>query len=384
VTEYKGIECKIYPNKAQTEIIHQTFGSTRFIWNQLLSMLNERYENNKELKMLSFNTLAIILPQIKREYQWLKDADAVALQQTVKMLSETFTRFFKGYCKYPKFKSKKDYKKSYRTIQKNIRFNESRRYIKLPKLGWVKVHPSVNHIENERIKSVVVKQLPDGKYYISLLVESERQALPLTNKNVGIDLGLTELVITSDGQKFKSQRLHLKYKKQLHYWEKRLARRRIQAIKNGIPLIKAKNYQVARKQVARLHNKIANTRKNYLHNITTELVKKYDVIVIEDLKVSNMIKNHNLARSITNQSWRQFRTILEYKCEIYGKKLVVVNPYKTSQLCSFCSQDTGKKALSIRRFECPNCHTKHDRDINASINILNIGLKHLEEISKVS
>ena len=185
---------------------------------------------------------------------------------------------------------------------------------------------------------------------------------------------MTDLAITSDGIKYPSLYLDRKYKKQLHCWEKRLARRRIQAKNEGIDLRSAKNYQKARIQVAKLNQKIKNTRKDYLHKVTTELVKTYDVICIEDLRTSNMMKNRKLAQSIASQSWRMFRTLLKYKCLAYGKDFIAVNPYKTSQICSSCGSETGKKPLNIRSFICPECNTHHDRDINASKNIKNIGL----------
>lgn len=374
---YKGIECKIYPNQQQADIIQMTFGHTRFIWNQMLGMLNERYQNNKALKMLSYCTLSSLIPQLKREHTWLKDVDSVAIQCSVKTLSEIFERFFKGFCRYPKFKSRKQHQQSYlSTIRgQNIRLNYNQRYIKLPKLGWVKCKPSVQHIENERIQSVTVKQRPSGKYTISVLVTSENQALTKTGKSVGIDLGVSDFAITSDGHKYPSQKLHLKYQRQLHYWEKRMARRRLKAKAAGIDLKDAKNYQKSRQHVARIHEKITNTRKNDIHKITTDLVENYDDIVIEDLKTSNMLKNHKLARSIASQSWHLFKTILTYKCRIYGKQLRCVNPYKTSQYCSNCGYDSGKKALAIRHWTCPSCHTNHDRDINAAQNIRNIGLE---------
>lgn len=374
---YQGIECKIYPNQKQEDVIQKTFGHTRFIWNQMLDMLNERYQNNKDLKMLSYSTLSSLIPQMKREYAWLKDVDSAAIQCTVKILSKTFDRFFKGFSKYPKFKSKKVHRQSYLSTLRcnNIRFNYNQRFIKLPKLGWVKCRTSLTHIENERIKSVTVKQKATGQYYITLLVTSENQTLPQTQKNVGIDLGISDLAITSDGQKFASQKLHLKYQKQLYYWEKRLSRRRLKAKAEGTPLIEAKNYQKARKQVARIHEKIANTRKDYIHKITTYFVAQYDVIVLEDLNTSNMLKNHKLARSISNQSWREFRNFLEYKCKKYGKTLLIVNPYKTSQLCSNCGYDSGKKTLDIRHWCCSSCHMEHDRDVNAAKNIKHIGLE---------
>ena len=374
---YKGIECKIYPNPGQQLKIEQTFGCTRFVWNEMLNMLNQRYQNNKNLTMLSYPKLSVLLPTLKLQYTWLKEADSVAIQQSVKALSEAFNRFFKGYSKYPKFKTKKSSKQSYISLIRgtNIRFNHNQRYIKIPKLGWVKCKSSVRHVENERIKSITVTRKSTGYYYISLLVESDNQALPKTNQSVGIDLGLTHLAITSDGQKFESKKLHLKYKRELHYWEKRFARRRLNAIKNGIPLDEAKNYQKAKRQVARVNEKIKNVRKDYLHKITTDLVERYDLIVLEDLKSSNIMKNHNLARSIASQSWRMFRTMIEYKCDKYGKQSVIINPYKTSQYCSNCGYDSGKKPLNVRDWICPECNVTHDRDINAAKNILNIGLE---------
>ena len=374
---YQGIECKIYPNEKQRQLIHMTFGHTRFIWNEMLAMLNARYENNPDLQMLSYNALSSLIPQMKKEYPWLREVDSIAVQCSVKRLSETFVRFFKGYSRYPKFKSKKNTRQSYlSTIRgNNIRFNDNQRYIKLPKLGWIKCKSSVLHIENERIKSVTVKYTPSGDYYISLLVTSDNQAIPKTGNVVGVDLGVSDLAITSDGQKYQSQRLHLSYKKQLHYWEKRMARRRLQAKKNGVDLVDAKNYQQAKRQVARIHQRIKNIRKDYIHKITTDMVKSYDVIVLEDLKTTNMMKNHKLARSIAGQSWRMFRTILEAKCEMYDKTFVAINPYKTSQKCSNCGYDSGKKALNIRHWTCMKCNMHHDRDINAAKNILNIGLE---------
>lgn len=374
---YKGIKCKIYPNRKQKELIDMTFGHTRFVWNEMLNMINTRYKNNQSLKPLKRTQLCILLTQLKREYTWLKDVDSVALQCTVLNLSETFDRFFKKQCKYPNFKNKKHVSQSYTsTIRgKGIRFNENQRYIKLPKLDWIKCHKSVSHIENERIKSVTVKRKLSGYYEISLLVESDNQALHKTGQSVGIDLGVSDLAILSNGQRFKSQKLHLKYQKQLYYWEKRMARRRLQAKKQGINLIDAKNYQKAKQQVARIHEKIANTRDDYIHKITTHLVENYDTIVIEDLKISDMLNNHKLARSISNQSWYKFKIYIQYKCNRYDKQAIIVNPYKTSQICSNCGYDSGKKTLDIRNWSCPKCCIEHDRDINAAKNILKIGLE---------
>lgn len=374
---YKGMQCKIYPNKKQEMIINRTFGCTRFVWNQMLAMLSERYINNPDLKMLSYNELSSLLPQLKKEYVWLKEADSTGIQNSVKTLRISFDRFFQKVGGYPKFKSKKNSIKSYSTNHPTtIKFNHNQGYLKLPKLGWVKCRSSFMHTENEKIKSVTVKLLPCGTYQATLLIEDENQTpLPRTGKQVGIDLGLTDLAITSDGNRYKSQRLHLKYKKQLYYWEKCMARRALGAKSDGIKLEDAKNYQKARKQRARVHKKIKDTRKDYLQKITTQLVEEYDFIALEDLQISNLMKNKKLSRSISNQGWYEFRAMLEYKCERYGKELVVVNPYKTSQWCSSCGFDSGKKELSVREWSCESCGEVHDRDINAAKNILRIGLE---------
>lgn len=377
---YKGVECKIYPNQAQIKQIHMTFGHTRFVWNEMLNMLQQRYQNNPKALIPKGYALINLLTQMKREYTWLKDVDSIALQNTTETLALSYQRFFKKLSKYPKFKTKHQHKQSYTTVMRNaktkpnIRFNENQRYLKIPKIGWVKCRKNLDHVENERIKLLTITHKSTGEYYASIIMESDTHDLPKTGRNVGIDLGLTDLGITSDGERFKSQRLHLKYKKQLHYWEVRQARRGLQAKAKGIPLTEAKNYQEARRQVARIYQKITNVRKDYIHKITTDLVERYDTICIEDLKSSNMMSNHNLARSISQQSWYLFRRTLEYKCLMYGKKLIIVNPYKTSQICSSCGYDSGKKALNIRAWTCPNCNAEHDRDINASINILNKGL----------
>ncbi len=238
----------------------------------------------------------------------------------------------------------------------------------------------------EVIKSVTIRRSPAGKYYAVLLIEDENQVFNKTQAKVGLDMGVADLIITSDSIKYKTIRFDkILAKKKLH-WERKLARRRLLAIKDRAKTKKLglvdpkdlgdyKNVRKARTMVAKYSEKIANQRKDYIHKITTQLVKDYDVITIEDLKSSNMLKNHKLSRAIANQSWRMIRTMLEYKCEWYGKKLIVVDPFKTSQYCSECGYDDGKHELNIRQWICPSCKSDNDRDINASKNILMKGLE---------
>lgn len=233
-----------------------------------------------------------------------------------------------------------------------------------------------------KIKSATVKLSQTGKYFAVLTVESEVKILSKTNQSVGIDMGVSDLMITSNGVKYSTIRFDKILAKKKYAWEKKLARRRLQAQKeiawdkhNKVLVPRTlndfQNYQKAKCMVAKYNEKIANQRRNYLHNLTKQLVEQYDVIKIEDLKAKNLLKNHKLSRAIANQAWRQLRFQLEYKCNWYGKELKIVNPYKTSQICSMCGYDDGKHALDIRKWSCPNCHSHHDRDINAAINILN-------------
>lgn len=374
----KGVKLRIYPNSEQQLKIKSNFGYNRFVWNQMLSMMINRHGNNPEASFLSAYTLDSLLPCLKMEYPWLKEAESTSLQATNHDLVEAYRKFFRAHRGFPKFKSRKFPKQSY-TIKMGIK-PEATHYLKIPKLGTVK---SKGQLPLEKVKRATIKLSATGKYYAILLIDTEIKELPKTNHSVGIDMGLTDLMITSDGIKYPTIRFDKLLAKKKHYWEKRLARRRLQAMKeiawdhhNKVmeprELSNFKNYLKAKRMVAKYSEKIANQRSNYLHNLSKQLVEQYDVIKIEDLKVKNLLKNHKLARAIANQSWREIRRQLEYKCAWYGKQLVTVNPRKTSQICSNCGYDDGKHTLDIRQWTCPNCGISHDRDINAAKNILSV------------
>ena len=378
---YKGIKLRIYPNLEQQQQIIDNFGCCRFVWNQMLNMQIERYKNNPDSKFLNGFAMDILLKQLKSEYPWLKQADSTSLQDTCETLAIAYQRFFKYIGGYPKFKSRKYPKKSYKAKtngENNIRLVNNH-YLKLPKLGIMKFK---GRLTTDKIKSATIKLSPSGKFYCVLLTECENQtSLDKTQHNVGLDMGVADLIITSDGVKYPTIRFDKLLAKKKHYWEKRLARRRLQAqaamawdrhdkVLSPRELEDFKNVEKARIMVAKYSEMIANQRNNYLHNLTKQLVEQYDVIKIEDLKAKNLMKNHKLARAIANQSWRELRTMLEYKCAWYGKQLVTVNPRKTSQICSNCGYDDGKHTLDIREWTCPNCGMNHDRDINAAKNIL--------------
>ncbi|QBJ03406.1 transposase [Lactobacillus phage 521B] len=374
----KAIKTRIYPSIEQQYKIVNTFGCCRFVWNQLLDMQIERYRNGGSyVNDIGMNYL---IKCLKQEYPFLKNAESTSLQHVSRDLNSAFQKLFKEHSGHPKFKSRKFPKQSYQSSYTNnniCQVGEHR--LKLPKLGNVYFR-SGRQIEG-KIKNVTIRLSSTGKFYAVVLVDAEVNNLPETNHSVGIDMGVADLMITSEGVKFPTIRFDKILANKKHYWEKRLARRRSQAMEeiawdknNKVleprELSDFKNYLKAKHMVAKYNEKIANQRSNYLHNLTKQLVDQYDVIKIEDLKTKNLLKNHKLARAIANQSWREIRRQLEYKCAWYGKQLVTVNPRKTSQICSNCGYDDGKHTLDIRQWTCPNCGIQHDRDINAAKNIL--------------
>lgn len=373
----KAIKLRIYPNIEQQNKIIANFGYCRFVWNQLLDMQIER-RNNKGNYINEFG-MNYLIKQLKQEYPFLKNAESTSLLHVSRDLNHAYQRLFKQKHGFPRFKSRKFPKQSYQSnfVQGNISQNGNK--LKLPKLGLIPFK-SGRDITG-KIKNATIKLSATGKFFAIVLVDTEIKAMSLTGKSVGIDMGVADLMITSDKVKYPTIRFDKLLDKKKHYWEKRLARRRLQANKEIakakyyygrlLTLEDFKNYQKARVMVAKYSEKIANQRNNYLHLLTKGLVKQYDVIKIEDLKAKNLLKNHKLARAIANQAWRELRTQLEYKCNWYGKQLVIVNPRKTSQVCSECGYNDGKHTLDIRHWTCPNCGVNHDRDINAAINILN-------------
>ncbi|AKG66176.1 transposase [Lactobacillus helveticus] len=362
----KGIKLRLYPNRTQQNQLEQMFGNDRFVWNQMLAMMNECYQNNKALPFLGKFKLNYLLKPLKKEYPFLKNSDSSSLQVVNEFLTQSWKNFFQdktGQIGKPRFHSRKYLKKSYTG------------YVKTSKTGV---------LQNTKIKRYTVVLEPTGKYYLSLQVEiPEPEKYSLTDKQVGIDVGIADLTILSNGLKYPSFNSSY-FEKKAKIWQKKYSRRRYLAKllvlqnKNKRVLCPRSlesftNWQKAQKSKAKCQVKAANQRRDYLHKLTTHLVKQYDVIAIEDLKTKNLQKNHHLAKSIANASWRMFRQMLEYKCEWYGKKLIAVDPKNTSRICSKCGYNSGAKPLEIREWTCSKCQTKHDRDINAAVNILHKG-----------
>lgn len=385
----KGVKLRLYPNTKQRDQLTQMFGNNRFVWNIMLNMAKTRYKNNPSSSFVGEYGMDYLLKRLKQEYPFLKKSEARSLQISNHFLAQSFKMLFKHQGGHPKFKSRKAIRQSYTGDGTNCKVL-AKRYMKLPKIGCIKTSKT-SRLEGLKIKRYTVSLDPTGRYYLSLMVDDPNiQPLEPTGAVVGIDMGVADLAITSDGYKYPKFGANW-YEQQANKAQSKFSKRKQRALVRvrqwnhnhkdiKMELDDYSNWQKARVTKARYQAKIANKRKDYLHKITTELVRSYDVIVIEDLRTKNLLKNHHLAKSISNNSWYLFREMLEYKCKWYGKKLVKVSPNYTSQIYSNCGYHSGKKPLEIREWTCPKCNTYHDRDINASINILNRGLKELKKI----
>jgi putative transposase len=362
----KGYKYRIYPTTQQQELIQKTFGCCRFVYNQTLAYRKELYQTEKK-SMSKFDCNIYKNQVLKNEYVWLKEVDKFALENAVYNMDSAYQKFFKEHSGYPKFKSKKNSKKSYKTncCNKNIEVSFENNQIKLPKLKWVKA--DIHRKFVGQIKSAVISQTPSGNYFASILVETTHTPSETTGGMIGIDLGIKDLIITSDGEKIDNIRITKKYEDKLAKEQRKLSHK-----EKG-----SKNYEKQKIKVAKIYEKIHNTRIDYLHKVSHKLISENQVIVSEDLAVSNMVQNHTLANAISDCGWSTLIRQISYKSDWNNRQYVKIGRFvKSSQKCSVCDYiNIETKDLSIREWTCPSCGTTHDRDINAAINILNEGLR---------
>lgn len=355
---------RLYPNMEQAELLARHFGCARFVYNHFLNQRKEQYRLTG--KSDNYYAQAKSLTELKKQEAtaWLKEVNAQSLQFALRSLDAAYTNFFQKRAKFPSFKSK--HTKNSFTVPQHVSIAGGRLFFHKFKEGIkCRVHREITG----KVGKATISKTPSGKYFVSVFTEEEYVTpVKKSGKAVGVDMGLKDLLITSDGEIFKNNRNTKRYERKLAKAQQHLSRK-----KKG-----SRGFENQKLKVARIHEKIANSRADYLHKCSISLVRRYDTICIEDLNVKGMERNHRLAKSITDASWGNFVSMLTYKAEWNGKKVVKVDRYFPSSLtCNVCGYvNKQTKDLSVREWECPVCHTHHNRDVNAAINILRFGINH--------
>ena len=360
----RAYKFRLYPNREQTELLAKHFGCSRFVYNFFLNQRKEQYKLTGKTDNYYAQAKTLTTLKKQEETAWLKEVNAQTLQFAIRSLEAAYNNFFKKRAKFPNFKSK--HSKNSFTVPQFASVAGGRLFIRKFKEGIkCRVHREIKG----KVGKVTITKTPSGKYFVSVFTKEEYVTpIEKSGKPVGIDLGLKDLLTTSEGETFKNNRYTRRYECKLAKAQQHLSRK-----KKG-----SRGFENQRLKVARLHEKISNSRTDYLHKCSISLVRRYDIICIEDLNVKGMVKNHRISKSITDTSWGKFVSMLTYKAEWNEKKIVKIDRfYPSSQTCHVCGYlNKETKDLSVREWECPECHTRHDRDINAAINILRFGLNN--------
>lgn len=370
---YKSYKYRIYPNGYQERLIIKTFGCCRYIFNHFLKVYYQNYHNTST--KINCQGFSAQLPIMKRndETSWLKEIDSIALQSALSNLNDSLQRFYRGQNSQPKFKTKSSSVQSYTTKNVNGNIKLSMKSLLLPKVGHIKY--SNSRSTRGRILSATISMHVSGKFFVSILCEEDIQILPKANSSVGVDFGIRDFITLSTGEKIRNPYYLMQMEGKLKIEQRKLRRRAKSAKERGVSLSEAMNYQKQRRKVARIYEKIANQREDFLNKLSTIIIKSHDNICVEDIDLKSLMSNRNISQKVFDASWGKFIKKLEYKASWYGRKIIKINRwYASSQHCSSCGKKFGKLNLDIRVWECKNCHAVHDRDINASINILNYGL----------
>ena len=356
----KAYKYRIYPNASQKEYFARVFGCVRFFYNRSLSDMNEIYKKTGNFENIT-------PASYKKEFEFLKEIDSLALCNAQLSRNAAFKAFFRKQNAFPRYKSKKN-EQSYTTNnQGSVKFSDNNRYISIPKCPRIRIKKHRDF--KGEIKSITVSKTTDDKYYISLLVEENIKDVKTSGNSIGLDLGLKDFIVDSNGKKYKNHKYLTKSQAKLAKEQRKLSH-----------MVKGSNNRNKQRiKVARLHKKINNERNDYLHKLSRRIIDENQIICIEDLKVKNMVKNHKIARSIADASWSRFVSMLIYKANWYGRTIIKVpSNYPSSQLCSCCHFRNPKtKDLKVRKWTCPQCGTVHDRDKNAAKNILSKGIEIL-------
>ena len=358
----QAVKVRLYPDNTQKEALSKAFGTTRWLWNYLLDLTNKTYQETG--KGLSRFDMSKMLPSLKEEYPWLKETYSQCLQAVTLNLSRAFINFFEKRSEYPTFKRK--FSKQSLTFPQNVKILDGE--IKFPKLG--KVFAVIHRPIEGKVNTVTITKNTSDQYYASILTEDGLD-LPepsADGKAMGIDVGLTHFAITSDGSKYDNPRWLERHQKNLTQKQKDLSRKQ-----KG-----SKNRKGARRKVAKVHTKISRSREDFQHKLSRRIVDENQVIIVENLNIKGMVKNHCLAKGINQVGWGQFLTMLKYKAERAGKIYFEVDRFFPSEkACNNCLNVVGSLPLDIREWTCEHCGSKHDRDINAALNIRDEGLRIL-------